>query len=497
MKITLISPYSNISAIGLRGISSYLKSNGFDTRLILLPIHKVFLNKNEQRYQSKILKEVVELCRGSEVVGISLMTDFLSHASEITRKIKQNLDSFVVWGGVHPTIAPQECLDHVDAVCVGEGEEAMLDLAMKMKNGEDYYDIPNWWFKQGTRIVKNEARPLMQNLDSLPFADYDLEDEFVLDEGTIRKMDDTLFEKYITRIRIPSQKNAVPAIQLMGSRGCPHSCSYCANNMYRKLYYKQRWLRKQSPARMITELKAIKSRFPFFSSVIISDDSFLTRTEKDIDLFSKLYRQQINLPFRCLGSPLNITQKKLKTLTEAGLFGLQIGIQSGSPRTLKLYQRKIPAEKVLEVAKLIDHTKGLKPIYDIITDNPYESFDDQIQTFQLLLKLKRPYQLNIFSLTFYPGTELYDKAHGDGTIDQDYYNVYSKLKGSYMNIVLRLFEKMAPKPILVIMANPIVASVFNTQPFSVLWRSMQYLRFILNRITNYFARNSRTVKNEI
>ncbi|MHC4216438.1 MAG: cobalamin-dependent protein, partial [Planctomycetota bacterium] len=132
MKITLISPYATISAFGLRSISACLKGEGHDVKLIFLP------KKSATGYEEETLNELTPLVQGSHLIGISLMTNYFDNVIQLTQKLKQIGDTPIIWGGIHATIRPEECLNMADMVCLGEGEESILELTRKMQKGENY-----------------------------------------------------------------------------------------------------------------------------------------------------------------------------------------------------------------------------------------------------------------------------------------------------------------------------------------------------------------------
>lgn len=112
MNIALISPYPDLHAFGIRTISACLKREGHDVNLFLLP--KQFT----ERYENRTLNEIVNLSKKSNLIGISLMTNFFDNAIQITQKLKENYDIPILWGGIHPTIRPEECLNYADMVCI-------------------------------------------------------------------------------------------------------------------------------------------------------------------------------------------------------------------------------------------------------------------------------------------------------------------------------------------------------------------------------------------
>ena len=141
MKISLISIYPDVQSFGLRTISACLKKEGHDVDLFFLT------REFRERYEEKTMNDLLNLTKKSDLVGISLMSNFWDNAIQITRKVKQNHNIPVVWGGTHPTVRPDECLDHADMVCIGESEEAMIELTRKMEKGEYYYNVKGMGFK--------------------------------------------------------------------------------------------------------------------------------------------------------------------------------------------------------------------------------------------------------------------------------------------------------------------------------------------------------------
>lgn len=413
MKISLICPYATISAYGLRTISSCLKRDGHDVNLIFLP------QKNTVRYTSKVLDELVTIIRESSLIGVSLMTNYFENAVQITQRIKQTTEAPVVWGGIHPTIRPEECLDHADIVCLGEAEMTISELTVKMQNGIDGFDTQGLWFKKENKIIKNELRPLIRNLDDIPYPDYDYPTHYVLSDHGIRIMDENLMKRHMSNDYL-----AHP------TRGCPFGCSYCCNNTINKMYPEQKAvIRKRSIQNIIGELKDVRKNFPFVNHITFDDDAFFSYSEEDIEAFSKQYKQTIGLQLEIRGAhPEFITRPKMSLLVDAGLTGVRMGIQTGSERTKKLYKRHYSNKEVGDCVRIIHALKHKIPLprYDIIVNNPWETDEDLTETLILFAEFPKPYLLNMFSLTFYPGTELYDKAVNDNLITDDLNDVYRK-----------------------------------------------------------------------
>lgn len=437
MKISLISTENMIVCHGLRIISASLKSSGYETKLFFLPSSKY---EDLSDYRPETLNELIGLLEDSDLIGISSLAISSHRAAQVASKIKKSLSVPLMWGGIYATTCPQECLQFVDMVCIGEGEDAAIELVEKFKQGKDYLSTKNFWFKRQDRIIKNDVRHLKENLDELPFADYELETQHVLKGKRIISARDYLESN-------PKQIHE-GQILIHTARGCPYSCSYCANRFINNLYKgKGNIIRKRSFKNVIEELVQLKKKFPLASSVFITDDVFFLRDIDELEFFSWEYSSKIGIPFQCNAAPPTIKEDKLKVAIKGGLYRVLMGIQTGSERLNRnVYKRLIPNETVLKAAHLLNKYKEdlQYPTYQFIISNPYETSDDLMETIRFLQKLPRPYTLEVSSLVFFPGCELCVKAKNDSLIHNfedtrhniDYYDEQKHLKLKMKNVYL-------------------------------------------------------------
>ena len=438
MKVVLLSIYPDIKSFGLRTLSACLKKEGHDVRLVFLPMSFT------ERYEKSILKEVVDISEGAGLIGISLMTNFYDNAIQVTNFIKDRLDVHVIWGGIHPTIRPKECLNFADMVCLGEGEGALLELVKKIEQGGSYLDIENLWFRNKGKIIKNRIRPLIHDLSDIPNPDYDYVTHYTLNNGRIQRMTESLMEKQLGNILGNNIYGTMP------TRGCPYSCTYCCNNTLNKMYSKQKSVRKKGTDSIIQELLDAKNRMPFIDWITFDDDAFLMCSVREIAEFSKKYKEKIGMPLYVSGvTPSTLSKEKLSMLVDAGLIQVRMGIQSGSESSKNLYNRSQSNQQVLKAVKIINEFKDriLPPKYDVILDNPWESEHDLIETLLFFTSFPIPYRLNFYSLNFYPGTDLYRKAREEGVIVDDMEDVYRKhykrCKQNYINSLFFMLNKYA------------------------------------------------------
>lgn len=422
MNVLLIS--FNLISLNTRILSSSLKKHG----------HRVHLLFCTNGFNSANIPQFIEFIKSKNVdlIGVSLMTDDFPDAKIATDIIKEYFKVPVIWGGAHPSILPDESLKYADIICIGEGEEALLELCEKMEHNSDYSSIQNLWMITNNTIIKNELRPLEENLDMYPFSDYELDDKYILTQKDYIEFSETQFNN---------------AYDIMTSRGCPHSCSYCYNNQRRKMYSeKGKYLRYRSIENVIDELVFIKNKFKTINSINFWDDNLVSRTVEELEIFSKAYKQKVNLPFYCLASPGKLNEDKIILLKACGLTVIQIGIQTGSKEISELYRRHTDNKDIIKLSKIINKYK-ITAKYDLIFNNPYETEEDIIDTINLLLEIPKPYIINGYNLIFYPGTEMYEKGLKDkyislNKIEQDSSSIYSPINSPVLNWNSKLSNRL-------------------------------------------------------
>jgi anaerobic magnesium-protoporphyrin IX monomethyl ester cyclase len=402
--IPLISLYSR-DAIGLRYIKSVLKNHGFKVPMIFFKeLHlasDLMSLPTEKEYQLLIalLKKL-----NPNVVGISLRSSYLKIATSITERIKKELSIPVIWGGTHPTIAPKESIEVADMICIGEGEYPLLELAEKISSSQDYSNINNFWIKKDGKIIKNEVRPLIQDLDSLPFPDYGDKDYYFIEDENISSTDPGL-QTY--------------NLNIMASRGCPFRCAYCCNSVFNAIYKgKGPRIRRRSVENVMEEIFSLKNNFPNLRRIDFIDEVFAW-DKKWTAKFVKRYKKEVFLPFHCAQHPNMVDKDILLMLKDAGLERVEVGVQSGSERIRREYfERPVSNQKLLQTSQFLKQM-GIVPFYDFIVDNPFETERDKKDGLEFLLKFPRPFHLHVFSLIYFPNTVITKRALSAGLISEN------------------------------------------------------------------------------
>lgn len=333
----------------------------------------------------------------ADIVGFSVRTTAMPFVSEMAGWLEDNLSGLpVICGGYHPTLVPDEvlALRGVDMVCIGEGEYPLRELCAALPGGWDSRtDIESIYFKRpGGEVIRNPVRPMIENLDELPFPDLDLFDYTKLRTGLI----DTAM--------------------IMVSRGCLFSCTYCGNSQFRNVYpNRKKYARFRSPQNAIKVIERILERQPNTKYLEFRDAIFNMYADWFYE-FMPLYTEKIHLPFNCNLRFDLMDEKMVKTLAEGGCYMIDIGLESGNEafRTQYLH-RTMKNDHMIEMTKWLRKFKITTCTYNIV-GLPYETLSLALETVKLNARMDVDRVIaNIFYP--YPMTRLHQFAQEGGFLD--------------------------------------------------------------------------------
>lgn len=491
MKITLINTTKRLSCDGSHLISALLKRAGHSVKNVLLAKQKDF------PYRQDELDQLHEIVKETDLVMIAVYSSFANWAIQVTEFVHKKYPRMkVIWGGPHCISAPELSLRYADGVCFAEGDKVIVDLVNKMEAGTDYLSTPNMAFNVDGSFKINDVSPPFSDLDNLPYYDYDLNDRYLLDEKLLQMTRERFKEHYVF------YPFGAPTFTLVTSRGCPFKCAYCNNIRYLAMHGHTP-IRFQSVNRFIDELEHAIKRFDFFQYVTFGDDDFLLRDRKQLENFAEQYRKKVGLPFAICVNANTFRMEKMEILLGAGLKSIQLGIQSGSQRVIdEVFDRKIKLTKTREVVRQVESyykTHGLNLILDFIIDNPYETRNDIIQTYQYLTNLPPHVRVNIFHLAFFPGTPIYDKALKDGIIepydektsvflDKAIKVTYQKNYETTLILLLRFLRhhprlwRYTPRLVLRILGSRLVRGIASIFPHSFYIAQFKIIRYLAHII---------------
>jgi len=338
----------------------------------------------------RLFAELIEKLK-PDVVGITFATHALRWAVKLTDVVHETRPGVpVVWGGVHAIIDPETCIEHADVVCPGEGEEAFVEYLADTSRT----DIAGLWFKDGAgRAIRNPFRPLIQDLDRLPWPIYG-GDEYQIDGDRIerRMAEDTAY------IRCQFYTETM--------RGCPFACSYCIHSTCRERYTGQKYMRPRSLENVIEEIRRFRQRFglqavlPFFDEILLINKPRFAR-------LADLYRREIGHPFCGFAHHKTTDREMLEIARDAGIAETSIGLQTGSEKLARdIYNRPIDREAIIALARDIHELGAGRLVVNVLCDCAFEREEDLRATFDVLLEMPRPYILQLSRVVPFPNTVL-------------------------------------------------------------------------------------------
>jgi len=409
MRIALVSTHTHPIALGLRYVSAYLKSAGHDAQLIFMSSRR---DTAEVDYSEAALEDFVERVRDADLIGLSLVTCTFHRACALTQRVRDaGLGAPIIWGGTHPTVAPDDSLEVADIICVGEGEQPMGQLVARLAAGKDPTGVPSLGFRAGgpfgnAHEIRNAIAPLHDNLDDYPFPDWNLDEQLVADKDGL------------VRARFENLRKALDTLRVETARGCPYHCTFCNNTALQNLYKGHgKFVRLRSADNVLAEIRSVRTRYPQVRAVNFVDDLFLVRREEELEDFAEKYNEQVGLPLQLDAFPNTVTERKVRALASVPIELVSMGIEAASEDTLRnIYRRPTSLRRIAEA---IDTLKRhhIRAEYHYIVSNPYEPERNVIETMRFIASHHRGRAvLKVFPLMFYPGTPLYARARADGRV---------------------------------------------------------------------------------
>lgn len=408
MKILLINPpYDRLIGfksewfpLGLCSLASFLADKGHGDIAVYDAEHAteqtvkyssiVKYAENFQNYQEAIgdqdhpvwkeVRKTIEDFR-PDLVGIGIMTVKIPSALQVVKICKEiDPNIKIVVGGHHPTIAPGEMLENegIDFAVRGEGEVTFFELLEVLKTKELVYSsIKGLSFKKDEKIVHNQVRPLIQNLDKIPMPAR-------------------------SRLLNIDSYSQTQLSMVMTSRGCPYECGFCASAC---MWHKK--VRFRSIQSIIDELQLLKNKFSV-KHITFMDDSFILHHNRLKQLCQTMIDNKINLTWSCLTRVNMISDEIIALMKKAGCIKVDVGIESGNERILQLINKKITLEQIRKAVKILRKNKMYWSGF-FMFGFPTETKEEVLDTLYLLKELK-PDWANISIFTPYLGTDLYEQA---------------------------------------------------------------------------------------
>jgi anaerobic magnesium-protoporphyrin IX monomethyl ester cyclase len=367
-KVLLVYPYFQSSRnsefrfppLGLGYIASKLCNHGIDVEIL----DCTFLSGLDEAVYQVLEKD-------PSIIGIYSIFTLNENALSLGKRLHENCEILVA-GGPLPSADPEPFLDVFDIVVIGEGEETMLEIAKQEKgvnniNGIAYKEINGQLSRsssdEGYKIVKNEPRELIMDINSIPFPARDLFEN----------------QKYINYYQ---RKGNKASTSIMSSRGCLYKCEFCSRSIFGNSF------RERSPENIIEEIKQVLKLG--YEKVVFQDDSFTITKERVVNFCQKVLQSGLYFEWDCLSRVDSIDYDTAFLMKKAGCQRVFFGLESGNDEILNLMNKQ--ADKT-QAIKAINSTKaaGIRAGAFFIIGYPGETDDSLLETINFASSLNLDY----------------------------------------------------------------------------------------------------------
>ena len=413
--------YKAFEHLGLGYLASSLEKSGFDVDLWEGPAMDL---SNEE-----ILKNIVNT--QPQIVGFTIDSYSLDVSMTLARKIKQELnDVHITVGGHLATLAPDEILadyDCIDSLIIGYGEEPIVELAKAISEGKALNHISGIYYRENGQVLKNLSKPYILDVDAIPFPRRD-----VLD--------------YRKKVGYP------PCARMISSRGCPYYCSYCTTHPFLSTGGCLGWIGR-SPENIVEEISQLVDKYKI-KTILFCDDNFVGPPPKGKERVEKIAqlilekRLDIHFWIMCrVDAFQKSSQEFISLLKSAGLWGIFLGLESGSDSQLKRYGKGTNVKKNITAVKLLKANNIMIEAGFIMFD-PFVTFEGIEGNAQFLFEIGEASIFEYFTnrLELYPGIRFIPELRKRGFLRDDYnyksifgYNFEDERIGNianYVNVLL-------------------------------------------------------------
>ncbi|MBX9634677.1 MAG: radical SAM protein [Magnetospirillum sp.] len=307
----------------------------------------------------------------------------------------------VIVGGVFPTFAPDLCLKHplVNMVCVGEGENALIDLCDRLERGKDWDDVTNLWVRLRDGTIKRNSISRPVDINSNPIIDV------------------SIFEE--SRLYRPMAGKVYKMLPVETIRGCPFTCRFCNSPTQTTLYRgatDSKFLRKKRTDLVQKELRFFVENYGIEYCYFWAD-TFLAMSNSEFDEFCEMYKE-FKLPFWMQTRPETLSDERISRLADVGLHRISFGIEHGNEEfRLRILDRRWKNEDIIESLK-IPHRFGVQFSTNNITGFPTETRELAMDTVELNRNIEAD-NANLYSFAPFHGTPLRQTCEEMGLIDHE------------------------------------------------------------------------------
>jgi anaerobic magnesium-protoporphyrin IX monomethyl ester cyclase len=331
------------------------------------------------------------------VVGLYATAFGWDKARRAARDIRTVLPAvFIVAGGPYPIAKQEGCLADapaVDAVVTGEGELTMVEMLDRLAQGTGFEGVLGVAYRQGSEICKSDQRPLITDLDSLPFPARDL-----LEEAG----------KYIPP---PATYRRKPVAVIQTSRGCNRRCIYC----FQMDKGRASGIRYRSIGNVIEEIELCLRQG--YREIKFIDDTLAADRERAMALAQEIRRRKLDFTWFASACVNQVDGPLLRAFKAAGCWAILLGAESGVQKNLNAIRKGTTVEQI-RIAVRAAKDAGLRVFTPFLVGIPGETYEEALATIEFACELDADVA-NFHCLTPFPGSELHDDVERYGTLSGD------------------------------------------------------------------------------
>lgn len=347
-------------------------------------------------YSEQFIIEIISTFK-PDIVGISCLTELRMYSIKLGRIIKKNFpEIIIVFGGIHPSHLYEQMLSNynfIDYICLREGEITFIELIKALEAKMNLEDVAGIAYRRNKYVHRNKTRNLIQNLEELPFPDYD---DFDLNKYEI------LFPYFERK----------PILFLVSSRGCINHCDFCSTTAF--------WggWRKRSPESVIKEIDYLIAKYKV-KTIKFADDVFTTDKKRVLEICERMIDKEYDIFWSALTRVDCFDEEIAIKMKEAGCRFLSFGTESASDDILVKINKKQTSQDIYRAFNICKKV-GLTTELALIVGNPGET-DKSIEENKRLIKHTKPDIFAVSLMTLLPNTTLYKNAKQEGLCDDSFW----------------------------------------------------------------------------
>lgn len=338
-------------------------------------------------------EDIARECREADLVGISCLSGFYLETLELAKCIKKRGQKLII-GGPHASSLPHQTLIETgaDFVVIGEGENTLLELLQRLEKGQDsFHDIPGLIVSSDQKIIK---RPLIKELDSLPYPDWE-----AMDPRECKKAPHGALIKRF------------PVAPIISTRGCPYECTFCASP-----YLWDRKIRFRSPENVVSEIEYLVKNFDV-REIHFEDDNLTLNRKHAQRICELILDRNLDITWATPNGVRvdTITPDLLQLMKKSGCYYIAFGVESGNEQILENIKKKTNL-KVVEQAIRDTSEAGIMTQGFFIFGLPGETKETIEETIEFAKRVPLD-RAQFLNLDVIPGSQLWFDLDGQKIAD--------------------------------------------------------------------------------